>query len=66
MSSRERVTKHKYNVDGSKIGRFFSWLGEEGKAAVELYIAATTSRMVRYGGWQLGFGMVIVVGMLMV
>jgi hypothetical protein len=57
MSSRERVSKHKYNVDGSKIGRFFSWLGEEGKAAVELYMAATTSRMVRDGGgnWDLGW-----------
>jgi hypothetical protein len=31
MYSRERVSKHKYNVDGSKIGHFFSWLGEEGQ-----------------------------------
>jgi hypothetical protein len=57
MSSRERLLKQKDNIEGSKIGRFFSWVGVEGKAAVELYMAATTSRMVRDGGgnWDLGW-----------
>jgi hypothetical protein len=50
----------------AKLVIFLAGLGRRDRAAVELYIAATTSRMVRYGGWQLGFGMVIVVGMLMV